>query len=235
MEEVAWGFIQAGCLAYLVFNYFLSSSVMIGPSMWPTFAPQGDVVLVEHLSHRFGLLQRGDIVTCICPENPGEVVCKRVVGLEGDEVAVPMRWPGSPPLDSVKGVPGGMAGLPSGTGSRSAGAGGAGGAAGGGGGGHAGGGPWWWRPWQDEKARLRRQLKAREHVVMEIPRGHIWLQGDNVDRSKDSRSYGPVPYALVTGKVVAQVWPLWRVRMMEEHGLPPQLSPYLVTATSKAR
>ena len=41
------------------------------------------------------------------------------------------------------------------------------------------------------------------HVV--VPRGHLWLQGDNYNNSTDSRVYGPVPMGLVRGKVYARV------------------------------
>ena len=43
---------------------------------------------------------------------------------------------------------------------------------------------------------------------MVVPAGHVFLQGDNVANSSDSRHYGPVPTALVLGRVVAKVWPL---------------------------
>jgi inner membrane protease subunit 1 len=48
-------------------------------------------------------------------------------------------------------------------------------------------------------------LKApsSEHVV--VPRGHIWLMGDNADLSRDSRDYGPVPLSLVRGTLWARV------------------------------
>ena len=42
---------------------------------------------------------------------------------------------------------------------------------------------------------------------VKVPKGHLWLQGDNKDNSTDSRDYGPVPYALLKGKVFAKVWP----------------------------
>jgi len=41
-----------------------------------------------------------------------------------------------------------------------------------------------------------------------VPRGHVWLEGDNAQDSTDSRAYGPVPTALVRGRVFARVWPL---------------------------
>lgn len=40
-----------------------------------------------------------------------------------------------------------------------------------------------------------------------VPPGHVWLQGDNLTHSMDSRDYGPVPLALIKGKVFMQVWP----------------------------
>ncbi|XP_028649705.1 mitochondrial inner membrane protease subunit 1 [Erpetoichthys calabaricus] len=40
-----------------------------------------------------------------------------------------------------------------------------------------------------------------------VPKGHIWLEGDNMKNSTDSRSYGPVPYALIRGRVCFKVWP----------------------------
>ncbi|XP_027039257.1 mitochondrial inner membrane protease subunit 1-like isoform X1 [Pocillopora damicornis] len=39
----------------------------------------------------------------------------------------------------------------------------------------------------------------------EIPKGHLWLLGDNPKYSKDSRDYGPVPYGLIQGRVCFKV------------------------------
>lgn len=44
-------------------------------------------------------------------------------------------------------------------------------------------------------------------TLLTIPAGHLWLQGDNYAVSIDSRTYGPVPISLVSGKIVARVWP----------------------------
>jgi inner membrane protease subunit 1 len=43
--------------------------------------------------------------------------------------------------------------------------------------------------------------------MVQVPRGHCWLAGDNVGFSRDSRHYGPVPLGLVMGRVVWRVWP----------------------------
>ena len=43
---------------------------------------------------------------------------------------------------------------------------------------------------------------------VEVPSGHLWLQGDNKDNSTDSRDYGPVPYGMLRGKVFLNLWPM---------------------------
>lgn len=43
------------------------------------------------------------------------------------------------------------------------------------------------------------------YIPLQIPKGHLWLLGDNADDSTDSRDYGPVPYGLVRGRVCFKV------------------------------
>lgn len=45
---------------------------------------------------------------------------------------------------------------------------------------------------------------STEHIV--VPKGHVWIAGDNASCSRDSRVYGPVSMALIRGKVVARVY-----------------------------
>ncbi|CAA0823707.1 Peptidase S24/S26A/S26B/S26C family protein [Striga hermonthica] len=40
-----------------------------------------------------------------------------------------------------------------------------------------------------------------------VPKGHVWIEGDNMLNSRDSRHFGPVPYALIHSKVFLVVWP----------------------------
>ena len=44
---------------------------------------------------------------------------------------------------------------------------------------------------------------STEHVI--VPAGHFWVGGDNAAWSRDSRDYGPVPMALMKGRLVAKV------------------------------
>ncbi|GLT50630.1 hypothetical protein SLA2020_241030 [Shorea laevis] len=40
-----------------------------------------------------------------------------------------------------------------------------------------------------------------------VPKGHVWVEGDNIYESMDSRYFGSVPYGLITGRVFWRVFP----------------------------
>ncbi|CCI49615.1 unnamed protein product [Albugo candida] len=48
-----------------------------------------------------------------------------------------------------------------------------------------------------------------------IPRGYVWLEGDNKHDSHDSRNYGPIPRAMIIGRVRMRIWPLHQVHRIE--------------------
>lgn len=62
------------------------------------------------------------------------------------------------------------------------------------------------------------------YPVVNIPKNHIWVEGDNKDGEKtlDSNHYGPIPLSLITGKVTHVLLP-WKssgvVRWWEFRGL----------------
>ncbi|KAF1836304.1 LexA/Signal peptidase [Decorospora gaudefroyi] len=58
-----------------------------------------------------------------------------------------------------------------------------------------------------------RWASVREQMVR-VPEGHCWLAGDNLEWSRDSRLYGPLPLGLVRAKVLAVVLPVRDARWM---------------------
>uniref|UniRef100_A0A0D9XUA0 Peptidase S26 domain-containing protein n=1 Tax=Leersia perrieri TaxID=77586 RepID=A0A0D9XUA0_9ORYZ len=44
-----------------------------------------------------------------------------------------------------------------------------------------------------------------ESRTVVVPQGHVWVQGDNIYASRDSRHFGPIPYGLITGKVFCRL------------------------------
>ncbi|KAL0398359.1 UNVERIFIED_CONTAM: Mitochondrial inner membrane protease subunit [Sesamum radiatum] len=49
--------------------------------------------------------------------------------------------------------------------------------------------------------------KSDEQKTVVVPKGHVWIEGDNIYDSRDSRHFGPVPYALVQSRIFLVVWP----------------------------
>ncbi|KAI9705323.1 MAG: hypothetical protein M1820_005153 [Bogoriella megaspora] len=76
-----------------------------------------------------------------------------------------------------------------------------------------------WAPHNPEKVTIKRVIATEADTVYPkagpfekqmVPKGHIWVEGDNWRSSKDSNEYGPVSKALVIGKAVGVLWPLNR-------------------------
>ncbi|ESQ33882.1 hypothetical protein EUTSA_v10008933mg [Eutrema salsugineum] len=40
-----------------------------------------------------------------------------------------------------------------------------------------------------------------------VPKGHVFVQGDYTHNSRDSRTFGTIPYGLIQGRVFWRVWP----------------------------
>ncbi|KAJ9199696.1 hypothetical protein DTO164E3_4581 [Paecilomyces variotii] len=63
-----------------------------------------------------------------------------------------------------------------------------------------------------------------ENEMIQVPEGHVYLAGDNLPWSRDSRNYGPVPLGLVNGKIIARVWPPSKMQWVTNTFQPAQFS-----------
>jgi signal peptidase I len=59
-----------------------------------------------------------------------------------------------------------------------------------------------------------RTLNRASVPLQRIPPAHFYALGDNRAQSADSRIFGPVPCALLRGRVIAVVWPLSHARVL---------------------
>ncbi|KAK1981730.1 peptidase S24/S26A/S26B/S26C [Colletotrichum cereale] len=57
---------------------------------------------------------------------------------------------------------------------------------------------------------------SEKNWMIQVPQGHCWVTGDNLQSSRDSRMYGPVPLALIGGKVVAKPLPFSGNKWIED-------------------
>ncbi|GBP43699.1 Mitochondrial inner membrane protease subunit 1 [Eumeta japonica] len=56
--------------------------------------------------------------------------------------------------------------------------------------------------------KIRTSFTRRSQIV---PRGHVWLEGDNSSNSADSRVFGPVPMGLIRSRAILRVWPVHKI------------------------
>ena len=75
-------------LLYHLTNFLSSTRFMVeGHSMEPNLA-NGDYLLISRLEYKLHLLERGDVVVLIAPDQPNIHHVKRIVGLPGEKIRV---------------------------------------------------------------------------------------------------------------------------------------------------
>lgn len=160
--------------------------------MYPTLALSGDFILQSRLttlfpslSSRFPL-ERGTLVTAISPSDPSHQVLKRVIGIAGDTICVDpsgerarerrLKREAGSEGDGINIITG-LEFLEGATTMRT----------------------------EQRIGQEEIEMEDEEPKWIKIPKGRVWLSGDNASNSTDSRDYGPVPVALLRGRVVARV------------------------------
>ena len=88
-------------------RYFLIQPFFVnGASMEPNFL-DGDYLIIDEISYRFNVPQRGDVIIFRYPLDPTQFFIKRVVGLSGEKVKVidDNIFIDGKPLDETKYLP----------------------------------------------------------------------------------------------------------------------------------
>ncbi|MGH9016749.1 MAG: signal peptidase I [Acidimicrobiales bacterium] len=67
------------------------------------------------------------------------------------------------------------------------------------------------QPWLTRSAR---QNPGRAIKTQTIPKGDVFVMGDNRGSSDDSRFYGPIPESLIVGRATLGFWPLSRIHWL---------------------
>jgi len=67
---------------------------------------------------------------------------------------------------------------------------------------------------QLEESFCREQTQPGHQGKVTVPPLHVFVLGDNRDRSNDSRSFGPVPISNIVGRAWLSYWPLQKVGLV---------------------
>ena len=60
-----------------------------------------------------------------------------------------------------------------------------------------------------DRCEMQFMIHSTDCGIRQVPPGHCWVLGDNIPQSRDSRLFGPLPMALIRGKVVGRVDSWW--------------------------
>jgi len=179
--HLSFSLLQVACLLHLLTDRIGFIQECKGESMLPTLAPSGDWILYSRLPYFFSpsSTTSPSKLNPITPFGRGDLVI-------ASHPFLPERTVGKRIIamagDTVEVNPGNLRPPRSGLARSKAREEGGWGAGDQGGGGAWGGGDY-----------------------LRVPPGHVWLQGDNLSNSTDSRDYGPVPLALLLARVEGRV------------------------------
>lgn len=86
--QALWILGQVAGTCYMFEEYVGFMTTCVGESMMPTFRPEGSIVFCSNYPRLTRSFERGDVVVCKSPTNPGQLVCKRIIAMGGDDVTL---------------------------------------------------------------------------------------------------------------------------------------------------
>lgn len=151
-----------------------------------------NILITERITKRLNRLGRNDIIVAKNPAKPDEFVCKRIIGLPGDKISMKPRinWN---PFDNTKSIVSTEYDYNTAEDMEEE------------------------RATYDQGNHISNQDSSMgmfQSKVIYVPRGHVWVEGDNFENSTDSRTYGPIPIGLIQSRVLCRVWPLHDIRSL---------------------
>ncbi|KAG4306260.1 hypothetical protein PORY_000248 [Pneumocystis oryctolagi] len=60
------------------------------------------------------------------------------------------------------------------------------------------------------------ETRSRVPTRIKVPKGYVWIEGDEGFRSRDSNTYGVIPTALIDAKITHIIWPWWRIGRVDQ-------------------
>lgn len=148
----------------------------------------GNLLVTERISKRIQTFERGDIVVAKSPIEPKMFICKRIVGLPGDKIHMKPKINFNPFGSTKSEVTIDEKSL------RDI------------------------MPFIDDEKEFDHDktkhinnqdaaMRTFRNKVICVPKGHVWLEGDNSENSIDSRTYGPVPMGLIQSRAFLRIHP----------------------------
>lgn len=72
-----------------------------------------------------------------------------------------------------------------------------------------------------------------KRLIVRVPEGHCWVEGDHTGHSMDSNNFGPVSLGLITAKASYIVWPPSRWQCIKS-SVPQSRDPINITVSPTA-
>lgn len=166
-----------------MFHHFQTS----GPSMEPTLITNS-LLATERISKRLQNFERGDIIIAKSPIEPKTLICKRIVGIPGDKILIkpkitlnPFGSTKSDVSQEQKSINEMIPFLYDDDESDT-----------------------------DKSQHINNQessMRTFRSRLIYVPKGHVWIEGDNSENSIDSRTYGPIPMGLIQSRAAFRIYP----------------------------
>lgn len=180
----SWGYLyktgsttlRTVCALHLFTSQLFELSQTEGASMLPTLSVQNDFCIIDKRFRNGRGIEMGDIIVARKPTDPNHWVCKRITGMPGDVILI------DPSSESVNRL-------------RE----------------HYQTGPMS-DSMREELNNIESKLRSgnlsgdpfNQYII--VPDGHVWVTGDNLSDSIDSRIYSALPMGLISGKIICGIY-----------------------------